>query len=119
MKLIEAGRIREGLPYTQQNFLLIDGGAIVGQPMAMEIAEQGQLELAIFTPPRYRRKGYATAGLRLLIAWAVKNGYKKVTLTDLYGTGAIEKIARKLGFTQRQGSFPVVWDKCLDGPLYL
>ena len=118
MKLIETKKIRQELPCPQQNFLLTDNTIIVGMPMAIEVAK-GWLNLTICTLPNYQGKGYATAATQLLIAWATKNGYEKVTLSNVSGSRAIDKVARKLKFTQRPGIRVTTWDKYLVGPLNL
>ena len=114
MELVEVCKKTDGLFFPQREFVLVEGEDIICSLMAMEITTESRLDLTVVTNPKYQRKGYATTGLKLLIKWAIKNGYKKVTLTNLFGSQAIDKIAKNLHFTEEnQGT----WSKSIIGPL--
>ncbi len=114
MELVEICKKTDGLFFPQREFALVEGRNKICILMVMEIATESRLDLTVVTNPEYRHKGYATTGLKLLIKWAIKNGYKKVTLTNLFGSEAVDKIAKKLHFTEEnQGT----WSKSITGPL--
>ena len=113
MELVEVCKKTDGLFFPQRVFVLVEGKDIICSLMAMEITTESRLDLTVVTNPKYQRKGYATTGLKLLIKWAIKNGCKKVTLTNLFGSEAIDIIAKKLHFTEEnQGT----WSKSITGP---
>ena len=114
MELVEVCKKTDGLFFPQQEFVLVENGEIMCKLMAMEIATVSRLDLTVITNTKYQHKGYATTGLRLLIKWGIRNGYKKATLTNLFGSQAIDKIAKNLHFTEEnQGT----WSKSITGPL--
>lgn len=117
MELMEICRKTDGLFYPQREFVLVQDNGIVGRLMAMEIAEESRLDLTVIIIPKYRCRGYATAGLKMLIKWAAQNGYKKVTLTDLFGSETIDKMARTLHFIKEDRTN--IWSKSITGPLNL
>ena len=114
MELVEVCKKTGDLFFPQREFVLVDGKDIVCKLMIMEIAKESRLDLTIVTDPKHQHKGYATTGLKLLIKWAARNGYKKVTLTNLFGSLAIDKIAKNLHFTKDNQS---TWSKSITGPL--
>ena len=116
MELVETFTKKSKMFFPQREFLLMDGDQKVCNLMVMEIAEN-ELDLTVSTVPKYRRQGYAVIGLRMLIMWAARNGYKKVQLTNLFGSDAIEKIAKKLNFIKGAGTN--IWNKSIIGPLNL
>ena len=102
--------------FPQREFVLIDNGVKVCQLMAMEVVKGKSLDLAIITIPEYQKMGYASAGLKMLIGWAVEHHYQKVTLTNISGSEAIDKIAKKLNFYKQNNH---TWEKSIVGPLNL
>ena len=114
MELVEVRKKTDGLFFPQREFVLVEGEDIICSLMTMEITTESRLDLTVVTNSKYQHKGYATTGLKLLIKWAIKNDYKKVTLTNLFGSQAIDKIAKNLHFTEEnQGT----WSKSIIGPL--
>lgn len=118
MELIEICESQPGDGFfPQREFALVnDDGAKVCRLMAMEIKPKTELDLTVITLPMYQNKGYATEGLKMLINWAAKNGYKKVRLANLFGTETIDKIAKKLYFIKNNKDSEV-WNKSITGPL--
>ena len=114
MELVEVCKKMDDLFFPQREFVLVEGKDTICNLMAMEIAAESRLDLTVTTNPKYQHKGYATAGLKLLIKWAIQNGYKKVTLTNLFGSRAIDKIAKNLHFTKENQN---TWSKSITGPL--
>ena len=103
-----------GMFFEEWQFDLVDNGKKVCNLMAMVTVPYNELDLSIFTLPEYYKCGYATEGVKMLILWGVKNGYKTVRLTNISGSIAINKIATKLGFTRKSAT---VWTKSIVGPL--
>ena len=114
MELVEVCKKTDGLFFPQREFVLVEGKDIICNLMAMEIATESRLDLTVVTNPKYQHKGYATTGLKMLIKWAIRNGYKKVTLTNLFGSQAIYRIAKNLHFTEENQD---TWSKSITGPL--
>ena len=105
-----------GTFFEEWQFNLVDDGVKVCNLMAMVTVPHEELDLSLFTLPEYYNQGYATEGARMLIKWAIDNGYKKVRLTNISGSIAINKIATKLGFMQKSAT---VWTKSIVGPLQI
>lgn len=116
MELIEVRNISNGLFFPQREFVLVENKQTVCKLMAMEIKEGSWLDLTVATNRKYQNKGYATAGLKMLIEWAMRNGYKKVTLTNLFGSKKVNRIAEELKFVKDKQN---TWSKSITGPLEL
>lgn len=116
MELIETYfKEKNGTFHQQREFELIENGKVFCRLATFEDPELSICDLAVVTDSAYRGHGYATIGIKKLMRWAAKNGFKKVTLTDLLGSKAINNIATKFAF-EKHGN---VWTKSLIGPLNL
>lgn len=115
MELIETNNTT-GLFFPQHEFELLDKNMKVCRLMAMEVIKGVELDLTVITNPEYQGNGYASLGVKMLIQWAINNGYKKVALTNLSNSRAIDKIAEKLCF-KKDGNNS--WTKSIIGPLNL
>ena len=117
MELIEkTHKDKNGAFFEELNFELMDNGVNVCHLMVMVTEPGVELDLTVMTSPLYYNQGYATAGIKMLIEWGIKNGYKKVRMTNIFGAEAINKIARKLHFSRQKSN---VWTKNIVGPLAL
>ena len=116
MKMVEISHNNErGIFFEERRFDLIDEmGIDVCHLMIMVDAPGEEFEISVTTSPEYFNKGYATEGICRLIDWGVKNGYKSVRMTNLFGSEAINHICTKLGFTKQRSN---VWTKTIVGPL--
>lgn len=115
MELIE-DITTNGMFFLQREFWLTDNGDKVCRLMAMEVCEGSELDLTVITIPKYQRRGYATQGIKMLVRWAIQNGYKSVKLTNLFNSEIIDKIAIKLCFSRQDEK---IWIKSIVGPLNL
>jgi predicted acetyltransferase len=90
------------VPY--QTYWLIDGGEIVGisrlRPQLTPQAEKNDGHIGYDVAPSYRRKGYATALLRMVLLEARRLGLDRVIVTcatsNVPSQGVIEKCGGRL-----------------------
>ncbi len=109
MKLKEVRKKK--LFFYQHEFELDDEKKVVCRLMVMETSRT-IVDLTVVTMPEFRHRGYGTMGVRMLLEWAMKKGYKTATLTNLFDSEAVDKIAKKLKFKKVGKN---IWYKSING----
>jgi len=94
----EAGRA-EG---TKEGFAALDeNGEFLGLALVPSIdRESGEAELGYMVVPSARGKGVATAILRELTAWALREGVQRCELIISAGNDASERVAERAGYVR-------------------
>ena len=105
----------KGMYFPEQELKLTSGDSkkIFCRVMVMYVTEK-EVDLSFITETKYRMRGYASRAAKMMVPWALHNGIKKLTITNLANSIAVDKIAAGAGF-QRSGNNK--WVKNLTGPV--
>lgn len=102
MELMQQGQESPGMFFKQAEFVLKSNGIDVAKLMAMVTVPGEEVDITVIVPQQFQRMRYGTLGVRMLMDELILRGFTRVRITNMFGSTAVNRIAKRLGFKKSE-----------------